>query len=442
MSVRAGPRRFASFITKRSRACSLGRVGAVAIAALPFFVTITLLIAGYLFHAPGTAHADDYQAYGYSALNYSDIIWLYLRDQATTHLRPFLDYRLEYPPLTGGLIYALGFARDLRLYFALTYGVLSICALATVAALNGLPGTKRWYFAATPALIFYTGLNWDLAAIAMLALALLAYDRRRDGWGTAALVLAIWLKLFPIVFLLSIVIERLRERRYRAAATISGIFIVGSLALNLPLARANLAGWGYFFTFNTSRQAEPSLWTLLPPLGVARIDSISLGMLVVGSLVLTAFAYRAKCPVALPLGGAVLLWWLCINKVYSPQYGLWVYLVLALLSFPSGLWRAFILLDLAYYYASFQILYTSTFAAPYSTGPLTSWQATYLLQPLVAVRLALLLAMLCWIVGNTLARSDERAIATSANAPAMTGAKKLRLSFSSTVTRAWSLITS
>jgi uncharacterized membrane protein len=405
----------------------------VAIAALPFLVTTTLLIIGYLFHAPGTAHAADYQAYGFRALNYSDIIWLYLRDQATVHLRPFLDYRLEYPPLTGGLIYALGFARDLRLYFALTYGVLSVCALVTVAALNGLPGTKRWYVTATPALILYTGLNWDLAAIAMLALALVAYDRRRDGWGTVALVLAIWLKLFPIVFLLSIVIERLRERRFRAAGTIVGIFIGGSLALNLPLARANLAGWGYFFTFNAGRPAEPSLWTLIPSLGNARIDGISLGLLVFGTLVLTAFAARAKCPVTLPLGGATLLWWLGINKVYSPQYGLWVYLVLALVGLPSGWWRGFILLDLAYYYASFQILYTASFAAPYSTGPLTSWQATYLLEPLVAVRLVLLLAMIGWVIGDTWIRSAERSatrVPPSRQAPF------------ATITRAWSLLTS
>ena len=433
MSVIAGPRRFASFITERGRAYSLGRLCAAAITALPFLVTTALLIVGYLFHAPGTAHADDYQAYGFAALNYSDIIWLFLRDQATAHPRPFLDYRLEYPPLTGGLIYALGFARDLRLYFALTYGVLATCAIVTVAALNGLPGTKRWYFAATPALILYTGLNWDLAAIAMLALALVAYDRRRDGWGTVALVLAIWLKLFPIVFLLSIVIERLRERRFRAAGTIVGIFVGGSLALNLPLARANLAGWGYFFTFNAGRQAEPSLWTLLPPLGVARIDGFSSGLLIVGSFTLAALAYRAKCPVALPLGGAILLWWLCINKVYSPQYGLWVYLVLALVGLPAGWWRAFILLDLAYYYASFQILHTATFAAPYSTGPLTSWQATYLLEPLVAVRLVLLLAMIGCVIGNTRIRSAGQSA---------TGMPTSRPSPFATLTRAWSLLTS
>ena len=435
MSVIAGPRRFASFIAKYSRLLSVRQICAAAITALPFLVATVLLIVGYLFHAPGTAHTDDYQAYGFKALNYSDIIWLFLRDQATMHLRPYLDYRLEYPSLTGGLIYALGFARDLRLYFTLTYGVLSICALLTVAALKGLPGTKRWYFAATPALILYTGLNWDLAAIAMLSVALLAYDRRRDGWGTIALVVAIWLKFFPIVFLLSIVIERLRERRFRAAATIVGLFTAASLAINLPLARANLAGWGYFFTFNTSRQAEPSLWTLIPGLGVAQIDGISLGLLAVGAGVLTTFAFRAKCPVTVPLGGAVLLWWLCINKVYSPQYGLWVYLVLALLGLPAGVWRAFILLDLAYYYASFQILYIITLAAPYSTGPLISWQVTYLLHPLVAVRLVLLLAMLGWIVGDTLARSDEH-VATAQ------GTKRFRRSLHATLTRAWTMISS
>ncbi len=358
----------------------------------PLLLAAMLLAVGYLLRAPGTSHPDDYQSYGFRTLSYSDIIWLYLRDNLARHPRPYLDYRLEYPPLTGALSYALGFAPSLRAYFALAYVVLAASGLAAVVALGRLPGVNRWYLAATPALILYTGLNWDLAAIAMTALALVAYTRGRDGWGTLALLAAVWLKFFPLVFLAAILVERLRERRFRACATIAGSFALGSVAINGPLARANLLGWAAFFTSNTGRPAEPSLWTFIPSLTIAQINGASLALLALGGLLLTGCALRARQPTMLAYGATLLLWWLFVNKVYSPQYALWVYLALALLAVPRDFWRGFVLFDLAYYFASFQILFTIA----QGHSELVAWQARYLLYPLVVVRLVLLAVFVGW----------------------------------------------
>jgi hypothetical protein len=361
--------------------------------AAPFLAALALLVLGYLLHASDVAQVADYQRASYKTLGYSDIIWLYLRDGQGAHPRPYLDYRLEYPALTGGLIYLFGYAPDLRLYFALSYALLGCCALATIALVGRLTGARPWSLAAAPGLLLYTGLNWDCAALATLALALLAYQARRDVWGTLALVVAVWLKFFPLAFLAAIMIERVRARAYRAAATIGGVFIVGSVAINLPLALRNFDTWSYFFTLNASRRPEPSLWTLLPSLPTAQVGVASLALLLGGGLVCALLALRSPAPVTLPLGGAVLLLWLFSNKIYSPQYSLWVYFALALLGSSVPLWRAFALYDLAYYYASFQILFTATFAGPDDIGQLIAWQARYLLQPLVAVRLLLLLLL-------------------------------------------------
>jgi len=364
----------------------------------PFFAASALLLLGYWLHAPGAAQIADYQRASYEALNYSDIIWLYLRDGLSAHPRPYLDYRLEYPALTGGLIYLLGYAPDLRAYFALSYTLLACCALTTIALIGRLTGARPWYLAAAPGLLLYTGLNWDFAALAALALALLAYQRRRDVWGTLALVLAVWLKFFPIVFLAAIVIERVRAREYRAAATIGGLFIGGSVAINLPLAVRHFDTWAYFFVLNASRRPEPSLWTLLPSYSTVQVGIASLALLLGGGLICAALALRSTVSATLPLGGALLLWWLFTNKIYSPQYSLWVYFALALLASAAPLWRAFAFYDLAYYYASFQILFTSTFAGPDEIGQLIAWQARHLLQPLVAVRLLLLLLLIAGAV--------------------------------------------
>jgi hypothetical protein len=355
----------------------------------PFAVATALLLLGYIMRERGTAHTDQYHLYSFGSLNYSDIIWLYLRDRLAEHPRPYLDYPLEYPPLTGALTYLLSFAPGLPAYFGLTYALLALASLATVGALGGIAGANPWYFAAAPGLLLVGGLNWDLAAIALTALALFAYARGRDVWGTLALLAAVWLKLFPIVFLAAILVERLRERRWRDLATIATLFAFGSAAINLPLARANREGWSYFFRLNNERNAEPSIWTLLPPLTIPEINTASLALLALGGLIFALIALRARAPVTPLLGATLLVWWLFVNKIYSPQYGLWVYLALALLATSRLLWGAFAIFDAAYYFASFQILYT----AMLQIDILVEWQTRYLVHPLVAVRLVLLAAI-------------------------------------------------
>jgi hypothetical protein len=360
--------------------------------AAPFVVAVLALALGYWWHAAGVAHPNNYHDYTFTNLNYSDLIWLYLRDGVAHHRRPYLDYPLEYPPLTGALSYLLGFAPGLRAYFTLAYAVLAASALVTIAALGRLPGAQRWYLAAAPALFLYTGLNWDLAAIALTTLALVAYQRGHDRWGTLALVAAVWLKFFPVVFLPAILLERARTRQTRAVAEIGVLFALGSAAINLPLAWANRANWSYFFTFNDARPPEPSIWTLVPRLTTAQVNLASLALLAAGGLIVAALALRSRGPVVLPAGALLLLWWLFSRKVSAPQYALWVVLALALLHPAQPYWQAFAVFDVAYYYASFQVLYMNRF----NNTTLTGWELQHLLAPLVVVRLVLLGGFVAW----------------------------------------------
>ena len=123
--------------------------------------------------------------------------------------------------MTGLVSWLLSWAPDLPVYFVLAYTLLAASALLTIWSLQRLTGANVWLFAASPALFFYTGYQWDMAAIGITALALLALQRGRDGWGLAGLVIATSLKLFPIVFVAATVVERIRDRRYRSAAGLS-----------------------------------------------------------------------------------------------------------------------------------------------------------------------------------------------------------------------------
>ena len=355
---------------------------------LPFAVAAAFLVLGYLRYALGTAHPDDYLADAWEHLRFSDVIWLWVRDSGASHPVPYLDHWFEYPVLLGGLIYLLGFAPSLGAYFALTYAVLAGCALATIALLRRLPGADPWYLAAAPALYLYTGLNWDTAAIAATAAALVAFDRGRDRWGTIALVAAVWLKFFPLVFLAAILVERLRRGRRRAALEIAGLFALGSLVVNLPVLLAAPGRWADFFTFNRDRAADSNLWVLARDIPTSTVNALSLAALAIGGLGLAVLALRSRRSVVPPLGAALLLWWLAINKVFSPQYALWVFFALAVLRPSWSLWTALVAADLAAYAVGFFVQYA--LHRP-EGGPFADWQIRHLYDPLQVLRVGLLL---------------------------------------------------
>ena len=112
----------------------------------PYLVALVYLALGYLHYAPGTAYrlsAAAYRAWSFPAFQYSDIIWLYLRDGLQGRPIPYVDYPLEYPPLTGLISYALSYAPDLPSYFRLAYLLLAASALLTIWVLKRIPEPIR-----------------------------------------------------------------------------------------------------------------------------------------------------------------------------------------------------------------------------------------------------------------------------------------------------------
>jgi len=370
-------------------------------------VAAFLLLLGYVHYAPGAAYslsAEHYRAYAFPAFRYSDLIWLYLRDGLADRPIPYLDYPLEYPVLTGLLSYVLSWAPDLPTTFALSYLVLALAGLGTVAALRATPGANPWAYAAAPALFFYTGHQWDPAAVFVTALALLAFARGRDRWGAVGLAVAVSLKLFPLAFLAAAVIDRLRQRRYRAAAEIAGIAAAITAAVNLPLALANFDGWSFFFRWNRDRLADSGVWVLwrgVPTEDLTRWSGIAAvaGGLAIAALTLTPrgiIRRPAGGSVLLPLGASFLLWWLFVNKTFTTHLILWVFLALALIRPAWWLWLVVAAVDLV----GFQVgNYLNLYNIPeYRHAPLIRSAVENIYDPLQLARSVLLLAAVGWAV--------------------------------------------
>ena len=244
-----------------------------------------------------------------------------------------------------GLFGLAGMRQEVNDYFLLTALVLLLASLLATYLLARVERRRPWDalgFAASP-LLLVTGLvNWDLLAVVALAGAMWAWARGRPlltgvliGLGTAT-------KLYPLFLLGGVLVICLRERRLVTLARCVAGAAAAYVVVNLPALLTSPERWKVFFTFNSDRGPDlGSLWLAASLLG----RTVSAETLNVASGVLFALACVAvlllglrapRTPRLAQLGLLVVAAFLVVNKVYSPQYVLWL-LPLAVLARPR--WR-------------------------------------------------------------------------------------------------------
>lgn len=338
---------------------------------------------------------------------YSDITQLYFRDALWRHPIPYVDYPLEYPVLIGGLTWLAGSFHHVVPYFCVTATVLVGARMLIIRLGARFAGANLWAFALAPALPLYVVLNWDMLGVALTVGALLALRRDRDGLAGVLLAAAVWTKFFPLVILPLAVWDRLLRRRPRDAGRLLASFGLTSIAVNAPVAFVHgpegwalREGWLYFFRFNQARPLELNGWTLLARWGLstARINGTSALLLALGLAILALLIVVTRRRAGEEAGDLLLLatlvalgWWFFVNKVYSPQYSLWLIALLALAGAPARLGAAFAGIDVGYYVASFIALRLGL-----QDSPATGWWHDRVLLPAMVVREASILVIILW----------------------------------------------
>lgn len=351
---------------------------------------------------------------------FSDIGMLYGRDQLWLHRRPYIDYPLEYPVgigITNWLIALV--AANQQTYILITVALLVAAGLGVLWLGRQFPAANLWLLVLAPAFATYIALNWDLLAIAPTIAALLFLRQRRDSWAGLALALAIWTKFFPIVIVPLILIDYLARGRWRAARRFSWPLVLGSLLINAPFALQFTAqgprlrdGWLHFFRFNQARSQEANLWALLAAWGAefdtAQINRASMVLMALGLALfgaLLAWAVRrdpAGTVERLPYAALAMLgWWFFFNKVYSPQYSLWLIALLAILGAPPLLAATFALADLLWLGAILLAVAERTWQ---------DWMHAPLLLPPLAFREALILLIIGWALRRMVRPTPQRAM--------------------------------
>jgi uncharacterized membrane protein len=262
---------------------------------------------------------------------------------------PYVGWRSEYPVVVGLAQWVASWVGRTPLGFLLATSALSaVLALLLVRMLVRATGVAVWHAIFAPAFLLYTFHNWDLLAVVPAVAGVLAFDDERDGWSGALIAIGACAKVFPGFFLPPLIARRVRDGGWRAAVPLVASAGITTVALNLPFAIASPHGWWFPFRFQGRRTITwGTLWSVpgrLPVVGVhldihsgGVANALSIAALFVGIAGLCVLASRRRLS-AVAVGAAATGIFLISNKVYSPNYDLWLVPWLALI--PLALrWR-------------------------------------------------------------------------------------------------------
>ncbi|MEZ0234782.1 MAG: glycosyltransferase family 87 protein [Actinomycetota bacterium] len=277
----------------------------------------------------------------YRRLCYTDVVPLLDTEQLRGSRLPFLDACEpvegrncdEYPVLT---MYVMRLASwisgdDYAPFYWVNALLLTGFAVAIAVMLYVANGSRALYFALAPTLLVYGTMNWDPVAVALATAGLLAFFRRRDRAAGVALGLGAATKLYPALLAVPLIAQRLRERRPDGAIVLAWTTAGAWLLVNLPFAAAAPTAWLTFFRFNGERGADfDSLWyiacrhlDLCPSTRAINVGSFAIFLISIA----VVWAIKVRRHPDFPrwtLGLPLLVAFLLSNKVYSPQYGLWL----------------------------------------------------------------------------------------------------------------------
>jgi uncharacterized membrane protein len=276
---------------------------------------------------------------------------------------PYFQPALEYPAGLGLIIWlasavttsGVGFVRVNML-------IVAVASLTTAWILWRHWGRRAMLFAAAPSLALYAYISWDMVAVVFAVAAVSAFLRRRDVPAGLLLGIGAAIKVFPGLWILPMAAERWREGDRRAARRVVLAAAVPLVLLNAPVAWISFDGWAHFLRFNSARVVDwGALWSAgcqtfgLSLCGdIPLVNTLSLVLFLAAAPIVWVLVTRRapeipRWQLAFPLMVVFFL----TNKVYSPQYSLFLLPWFALVLPSVRLFLAYEAVDIGIYVTTF-----------------------------------------------------------------------------------------
>ncbi|MEU7302030.1 glycosyltransferase 87 family protein [Streptomyces sp. NPDC007189] len=304
----------------------------------------------------------------YTKACYSDIPHLYQGRGFADHLVPYFDKLpddmsggmgyLEYPVLTGLFMevaswltpHSGGIQHQEQWYWFVNAGMLMVCAAVIAVCVARTHHRRPWdglLVALAPAFMLTATINWDLLAVALTAAAMLMWSRSRPVAFGVLLGLATAAKLYPVFLLGPLLLLCWRAGKWREYAQAVGGAVIAWCVVNVPVMLFAFPGWSKFYTFSQERGVDfGSFWLVWAqnssnPPSTGFVNAAAMVLVVLSFLGIAALAFTApRRPRFAQLAFLIVAAFIVTNKVYSPQYVLWL-VPLAVLARPK--WRDFLI---------------------------------------------------------------------------------------------------
>ncbi len=364
---------------------------------------------------------------------YTDIYPLYYTEQLADGKVPYYGHPVEYPVLMGWMMEAgawlvhsvtneISRGAD---FYNVTVVMLTACLIVGVV-FTGAAADKEgdgagWkaalMVALSPGLILAAFINWDLFAMALTACGLAAWAYRRPWLAGVFLGLAVATKFYPLMFFGALLLLCLRAGKLREFGKALGGGLIAWLVINAPVAVTATSGWAEFYAFSRDRGADwGSIWHLfenynVPVVGNSTLSTLNLmssGAFAVACVLIAVLVLAAPRRPRLPQVCFLLLAsFLILNKVWSPQYVIWL-VPLAVLSRPR-IW-AYVLWQIAeiVYFLGIWSMFVYIYAPP--AGIDNNWYFVTL-----AARLLTLIVLMSTVVADVLQPARDKVRASGRN---------------------------
>ncbi len=342
----------------------------------PYVVAGVLLLADYVWLARGLSHpGPDYGPWALDRGIYDDVIKLtfnhYVRPGHFIHPVPYLDDRIEYPILLGFTLWLPTWLPGGPASWFAAAGVLTaVATFGSIALIRRQHPASVWWLAASPALLLDGGINWDLVGIVFLVGGVVWFGERRYGLSGASTAAGTFFKLFPIV-VAPMALSALGSRWWRSTSP-GGLpagggpdpgtnrdtpesgqgrdlarwlipFAVISAVVAVPFLVLAPSNTLWFIRFNGIRPQKDSIWEFkylaTSAVGNHIINTASL-MVVAAAMAYGAWTVwrtpsRHQARAVSLATAVVVIVWMAVNKIWNPQYVLWVFAVGALAALPA-----------------------------------------------------------------------------------------------------------
>ncbi|MGW6293317.1 glycosyltransferase family 87 protein [Streptomyces sp. NPDC055058] len=300
----------------------------------------------------------------YTHACYSDIPHLFQGRGFADGLLPYFDQLpgdmqyLEYPVLTGVFMQVAAWLttgdgsiqHQEQWYWMVNAGMLMVCAAVIAVCVTRTHARRPWdglLVALAPAFALTATINWDLLAVALTAAAMLMWSRGRALAFGVLLGLATAAKLYPFLLLGPLLVLCWRAGRWREFTTALGGAVAAWVLVNGPVMLFAFDGWSKFYTFSQERGVDfGSFWLIMAqnssdPLSTETVNTLATLLMLLCCAGVAALGLMApRRPRFAQLAFLIVAAFILTNKVYSPQYVLWL-VPLAALARPK--WRDFLI---------------------------------------------------------------------------------------------------